>query len=331
MLSSTPRQPNVAARHDAISLSRNGYVWIPGGTFRMGSARFSPEEQPIHPVHIEGFWIGATPVTNRQYAVFVAATGYHTVAERPPDAERSSRAAANLVLGSLVFFPTTGPVDWGNVASWWAWTPGANWRHPRGPASSIDSLDDHPVVHVAWDDVTAYCAWADTDLPTEAEWERAARGGIDGATFVWGDDERPDGQHMANTWQGQFPWQNTAEDGFVLTSPVGSYPANGYDVFDMAGNVWEWTSDWWTAGHADAPDRPCCVPRTLGDGTRSVRGNGRLAPPAMPRKVVKGGSHLCAPSYCFHYRPAARQPQDIEAAMSHVGFRVVVRPRPDPG
>jgi formylglycine-generating enzyme required for sulfatase activity len=293
----------------------------------MGSDSFYPEERPVHTVRVGGFWIGATPVTNRQFATFVAATGHRTVAEQPPEAARYPGAPAeNLVPGSLVFFPTAGPVDTRNIANWWAWTPGATWRHPRGPASSIDGLDDHPVVHVAWDDVTAYCAWASADLPTEAEWEWAARGGLDGAAFAWGDDERPGGTFMANTWQGQFPWQNTAEDGFVLTSPVGSYPANGYDLFDMAGNVWEWTSDRWTGSHPQRQERACCVPRTPRGGARAATGNGQPEAHAMPRKVVKGGSHLCAPGYCFRYRPAARQPQDVDTGTSHVGFRVVVRP-----
>jgi sulfatase modifying factor 1 len=335
MAASTPQSYHVAMQHDPEIPSEDRddtHVWIPGGTFQMGSERFYPEERPIHRVHVEDFWIAATPVTNRQFAVFVAATGYRTVAERAPDpALYPGAPAANLVAGSLVFFPSAGPVDVRNLANWWAWTPGANWRQPRGPNSSLEYLEHHPVVHVALEDAHAYCAWAEADLPTEAEWEFAARGGHDGATFVWGEDECPDGQIMANTWQGQFPWQNTAEDGFILTSPVGSYPANSYGLFDMAGNVWEWTSDWWTASHPAAQERACCVPGNPRGGTRPASGNRRPTPRAIPRKVVKGGSHLCAPGYCFRYRPAARQPQDIDTGMSHVGFRVVVRPPLEPG
>jgi formylglycine-generating enzyme required for sulfatase activity len=300
-------------------------VWVPAGVFRMGSDRFYPEELPVREVQVDGFWIDRHPVTNRQFARFVAATGYVTVAERAPDpALYPGAPPENLVAGSMVFSPTAGPVDLANAAQWWAWTPGANWRHPRGPGSATNGVADHPVVQVALADVEAYCAWLGADLPTEAEWELAARGGLDGATFAWGNEERPDGRLMANTWQGHFPWQNTREDGYVYTSPVGSYPANGYGLLDMAGNVWEWTKDWYRSPMSTAGSTCCTAEHPLLDA-REASIDPRQAQFRIPRKVVKGGSHLCAPSYCFRYRPAARQPQDIDTGMSHLGFRCVVR------
>jgi sulfatase modifying factor 1 len=303
-------------------------VWIPGGTFRMGSVASYPEERPVREVRVSGFWIDRHPVTNEQFSRFVAATRYVTVAERPPDpALYPGAPQENLVAGSMVFVPTTGPVDLRDSTQWWAWTPGADWRHPRGPESSLDGLADHPVVHIALADAEAYCAWAGTALPTEAEWEYAARGGLDGAIFTWGNEERPDGRLMANTWQGHFPWQNTKEDGYVSTSPVGSFPANGYGLLDMAGNVWEWTADWYSATRPAEPRSACCVPANPRGGEREASINPHHSHFRIPRKVVKGGSHLCAPSYCFRYRPAARQPQDIDTGMSHIGFRTVVRPQ----
>jgi formylglycine-generating enzyme len=317
---------------------RPGMVWIPGGTFRMGSNDFYPEERPVREMRVEGFWIDRHPVTNEQFSRFVAATRHVTVAERAPDpALYPGAPPENLVAGSMVFSPTSGPVDLSNYANWWAWTPEANWRHPHGPASSIDDLSEHPVVQVALADVEAYCAWVGSTLPTEAEWEFAARGGLDGAVFTWGNEERPNGQPMANTWQGHFPWQNTVEDGYVFTSPVGSFPANGYGLLDMAGNVWEWTADWYAVVSGAARKSSCCAPQSpRGGGTPPSGGGGqggereasidpRLAHFRIPRRVTKGGSHLCAPSYCFRYRPASRQPQDIDTGASHVGFRCVVR------
>ncbi|MFN8591761.1 MAG: formylglycine-generating enzyme family protein [Thermomicrobiales bacterium] len=301
-------------------------VWIPGGTFQMGSRDFYLEECPVRTVHVDGFWIDRHPVTNEQFSRFVAATAYVTVAEHAPDPVLYPGAPAeSLAPGSMVFVGSPGPVDLGNLANWWAWVPGADWRHPRGPGSSLEGLAHHPVVHVACADVQAYCAWAGGDLPTEAEWEFAARGGLNGAVFTWGNDERPNGQIMANTWQGQFPWRNTGEDGFAFTSPVGSFPANGYGLLDMAGNVWEWTQDWYTVVPA-APDAYRCCP-----GGRQDPGTANASITRVPRKVIKGGSHLCAPNYCFRYRPAARQPQDVDTGTSHLGFRIVVRPRLDPG
>jgi formylglycine-generating enzyme required for sulfatase activity len=304
-------------------------VWIPGGAFRMGSDQFYPEERPVREVEVAGFWIDRHPVTNQQFARFVAATKYVTVAERAPDpALYPGAPPENLVAGSMVFVPTVGPIELNNAAQWWVWTPGADWRQPQGPQSSINDLEHHPVVHVALEDVEAYCAWAGAALPTEAEWEYAARGGRDQAIFTWGDDERPQGRFMANTWQGYFPWRNTKEDGYVYTSPVGTYPANGYGLVDMAGNVWEWTSDWFTVGPRTEPAPSCCMAPRREDDAREASVNPAMARFGIPRKVVKGGSHLCAPSYCFRYRPAARQPQDIDTGMSHLGFRCAIHPRP---
>ena len=226
--------------------------------------------------------------------------------------------------GSMVFVPTRGPVDLRHLSQWWRWKPGASWQHPLGPRSTLAKLADHPVVHVAHEDAAAYARWAGGALPTEAQWEYAARGGLDGQPFTWGDEARPGGQIMANTWDGpDFPWRSTGESGWLRTAPVGSFPANAYGLFDMAGNVWEWTQDWWTAQHPADAATSCCAPENPRGGDE--RGSLDPAQPqfAIPRKVVKGGSHLCADSYCQRYRPAARRPQQIDTGMSHVGFRCV--------
>ena len=297
-------------------------MWLPGGAFTMGSDRHYAEEAPAHTATVGGFWIDRYAVTNAQFSAFVEATGHVTVAEIAPDpALYPGAPPENLVPGSMVFTMTDGPVDLRNYANWWRWVPGADWRHPTGPDSSIEGMDDHPVVHVAWDDVAAYAAWAGRDLPTEAEWEYAARGGLDGAEFVWGDDDPQETEPVANTWQGPFPYRNTEVDGWTRTAPVGSYPPNGYGLFDMAGNVWEWTADWYGRGHA--VESSCCTPlRPTPEG--SLDANQPDVP--IPRKVVKGGSHLCTPQYCFRYRPAARQPQMVDTGMSHLGFRTIRRP-----
>jgi formylglycine-generating enzyme len=302
-------------------------TWIAGGTFQMGSDTFYPEERPSHAVTVDGFWIERCAVTNEEFARFVDATGYVTVAERAPRAEDFPGAPPeNLVAGSMVFQKRTGPVDLRNYANWWAWVPGASWRHPKGPDSSIDDLARHPVVHVAYEDAEAYAHWTDKDLPTEAEWEFAARGGLDGAIFAWGNDEFPDGKAMTNSWQGEFPWQNLLNDGYEGTSPVGSFPPNGYGLYDMAGNVWEWTSDWYEPRGSNPSVKSCCMgsvnPRVV---SPEKSYDPRQPQFRIPRKVVKGGSHLCAPNYCFRYRPAARQPQMIDTGMAHIGFRCVVR------
>lgn len=303
-------------------------IWIPGGAFRMGSNRHYVEEAPAHRVIVDGFWMDAAPVTNRQFAVFVEATGHVTMAERKPDPKDYPGALPHMQrAGSLVFNPTPHPVSLEDWSQWWSFKFGADWRHPLGPGSSIRGLDDHPVVHVAYPDALAYARWTGKSLPTEAQWEYAARGGLEGAEFAWGDELTPGGRHMANIWQGAFPFENTAEDGYERTSPVGSYPPNGYGLFDMIGNVWEWTCDWYEPKHPDEAPKACCTPRNPRGG-REERSYDPLQPSVrIPRKVLKGGSHLCAPSYCRRYRPAARHPEPIDTSTSHVGFRCVATER----
>jgi len=307
-------------------------TWIPGGTFRMGSADFYPEERPVHRVGVDGFWMDTRPVTVAEFRRFVKATGYVTVAQRPLDpADYPDADPALLVPGSLVFQPTDGPVDLRDYRNWWAYVPGADWRHPGGPGSDLRGRERHPVTHVAYEDAEAYAAWAGKELPTEAEWEYAARGGLDGAVYAWGDEFAPGGQMMANTWQGQFPWQNLLADGFEGTSPVGSFPANGYGLYDMTGNVWEWTCDYFTPRHAAPAAGGCCAPHN--PRVSSPPAGVMIAGPGshLPRKVIKGGSHLCAPSYCLRYRPAARQSETTDTATGHLGFRCVIRgPKQDP-
>jgi formylglycine-generating enzyme required for sulfatase activity len=296
-------------------------LWIPGGTFRMGSDHHYPEEAPARPVEASGFWMSRTTVTNAAFAGFVAETGYVTVAERPLDPDDFPGAPKeNLVPGAMVFTGTAGPVDLRHLSQWWTWTPGASWRHPEGPGSDVVDRADHPVVQVAHEDAAAYADWAGLDLPTEAQWERAARGGLDGATFTWGDEPEAPGERLAHYWHGDFPWR--AEAGYGTTAPVGSYPPNGYGLVDMAGNVWEWTDDWYVETRF-ADETSCCAPRDPRGGSA----DGSLDPHQpqfrIPRKVIKGGSFLCADSYCLRYRPAARRPQMIDTGMSHVGFRCV--------
>ncbi|WP_279630348.1 formylglycine-generating enzyme family protein [Microbacterium phyllosphaerae] len=290
---------------------------IDGGEFTMGSDHHYPEESPAHRVRVSGFWISPAAVTNREYAVFVRATGYRTVAERPLDpADFPGAPVENLQPGSMVFTGTPGPVDLRHLSQWWAWTPGANWRRPFGPGSSIGDAAEHPVVHIAYEDAQAYADWARLRLPTEAEWEFAARGGLDGAAYTWGDEPESAGDRRANYWHGDFPWR--AIRGYGSTAPVRSFEPNGYGLFDMAGNVWEWTSDWY---HDYDGEGGCCAPSNPRGGSReqSVEPSGQFD---VPRKTVKGGSFLCADSYCRRYRPAARRGQMIDTGMSHIGFRV---------
>jgi sulfatase modifying factor 1 len=303
-------------------------IHVPGGTFLMGSEAFYPEEAPVRRVRVNGLRIDATPVTNRQFARFVAETGYKTFAEIPPDPEAYPGMDPALAQpGSLVFNKTSGPVNMDDFAQWWQFAVGADWRHPTGPASSLDGLEDHPVVHIVHEDALAFARWAGKDLPTEAEWEYAARGGLDGVEFAWGDELNPGGRQLANTWQGRFPFANQKLDGWERTSPVCTYPPNGYGLFDMIGNVWEWTSDWFGEHKAKAKkDRGACctVENPRGGRERDSRDPCTPGIP-VPRKVLKGGSHLCAPNYCQRYRPAARYPQPVDTSTSHVGFRCVVR------
>jgi formylglycine-generating enzyme required for sulfatase activity len=287
---------------------RAGMAWIQGGTFLMGSEDFYPEERPVRRVEVDGFWIDERPVTVAEFRRFVKATGYVTVAERPLDpAQYPDADPEALVPGSLVFHRTRGPVDTRDYRNWWSYVPGASWRRPEGPASDTYTRARHPVTQVAFEDAETYAAWAGKALPTEAEWEYAARGGLEGATYAWGDEPFPGGRAMANTWQGEFPWQNLLADGYEGTSPVGAFPANGYGLFDMTGNVWEWTCDVFEGGGSPSP---CCAPDAGG---------------SIARKVIKGGSHLCAPSYCLRYRPAARQGEAVDTSTGHLGFRCLLR------
>jgi sulfatase modifying factor 1 len=304
----------VGVRHEAM-------VWIEGGSFRMGSDRFYPEEAPVREVRVEGFWIDAYAVTNAEFSKFVRKTGYVTIAERPLDpADYPGAKIENLVPGALVFHMTAGPVDLRDYSQWWAWVPGACWKHPRGAGSSIKAIPDHPVVHVAYEDAEAFARWSGKRLPTEAEWEFAARGGLDGEDFVWGSAMEPAGKPAANTWQGIFPWKSTSPTG-SHSAPVGQFPPNGYGLYDMAGNVWEWTSDWF-ASDRTAVQSPCC------SGDARERSYDPCQPEIrIPRKVLKGGSFLCSPSYCLRFRPAARSPQAIDTGMSHLGFRCVTTSR----
>jgi formylglycine-generating enzyme len=305
---------------------REDMVWIPGGTFRMGSNDHYPEEAPAHRVTVDGFWIDRTPLTNRQFKNFVKATGHMTFAEIPPDPKDYPGALPHMLYaGSLVFSPPQSVADLRDWSQWWSFMRKADWRHPYGPRSNINVLDDHPVVHVSFSDAAAYAQWAGKDLPTEAEWEFAARGGLDGAEFAWGDEFTPRGVHMANIWQGEFPRQNLNADGFERTSPVKAFPANGYGLHDMIGNVWEWTSDWYAPKHEADVAKACCIPENPRGG-REVESYDPCQPNIrIPRKVLKGGSHLCAPNYCRRYRPAARHAEPVDTSTSHVGFRCVVR------
>ena len=310
---------------DRVSTLRD-MVWVPGGTFQMGSEDFYPEERSVHRVAVDGFWMDEHPVTNAEFRRFVEATDYVTVAERPPDPKDYPGVdAALLVPGSLVFRIPPHRVSLSDHRAWWAYVPGANWRRPEGQPSTGNGREDHPVVHIAYEDAQAYASWAGKSLPTEAEWEFAARGGLDGASYVWGNEFSPNGRMMANTWQGEFPWQNLKSDGYEGTSPVNSFPANGYGLFDMAGNVWEWTSDFFRPRHGEEPVKPCCTPRNARVESHYPNLPAHLPDAHIPRRVVEGGSHLCAPNYCLRYRPAARQGEAVDTSTCHIGFRCIVR------
>jgi formylglycine-generating enzyme len=299
--------------------------WIPGGTFTMGSDHHYREEAPLHRETVEGFWIDRWPVTNALFRKFVEETGYVTQAEIPPDPAQYPGADPTLLVpASVVFVKPPARVDLRNHFNWWAYVPGADWRHPRGPGSSIEGMDEHPVVHVGFEDATSFARWAGKDLPTEAEWEFAARGGLESAEYAWGDKFEPDGKPMANTWQGEFPIENLLHDGYEGTSPVGSFPPNGWGLYDMIGNVWEWTTDWYSPGHDARGGASACCSGAGEKGARERSFDPSVALP-IPRKVMKGGSFLCAPNYCRRYRPAARMAQAIDTSTCHLGFRCVVR------
>jgi len=306
-----------------------GMTWIPGGSFMMGSddPMAWEEERPAHKVKVKGFWMDITEVTNAAFAEFVKATHYVTDAEKKPILEEIMAQVPpgtpppdpkDLVAGGLVFHATTTPVNTNDISQWWTWQPGADWQHPEGPGSSIVGREQHPVVMISWNDAQAYCKWAGKRLPTEAEWEFAARGGLDGKNFVWGDQAPTNDNVFANTWQGHFPDNNTKKDGFERTAPVKSFAANGYGLYDMAGNVWEWCNDWYDK----------LLFQTYEDGAVQDNPQGPAASrdpsmPYTPLRVQKGGSFLCHDSYCQRYRPSARQSSSPETGMSHVGFRCV--------
>jgi formylglycine-generating enzyme required for sulfatase activity len=301
-------------------------TWVPGGTFLMGSDRHYPEERPAHRVAVDGFWMDRVPVTNERFARFVAETGHVTFAEIAPDpADYPGALPHMLYAGSLVFVQPAARVDTQDFTRWWQYMREADWRHPYGPGSTIDGLERHPVVHVTFADAEAFARWDGKALPTEAEWEFAARGGLDGAAYAWGHEFLPGDRHLANTWQGEFPWQQLAHDGYERTSPVGAFPPNAYGLCDLIGNVWEWTTDWYVPKHPGEPTKACCIPRN----PRGPKLEDSYEPDQaarIPRKVLKGGSHLCAPNYCRRYRPAARYPEPVDTSTSHVGFRCIVRP-----
>jgi len=303
-------------------------IWMPGSTLRTGSDKHYPEEAPARRVSVNGFWIDRTPVTNRQFKEFVSAAGHGTLAEIPPGLKNYPGALPDMLYtGSLVLTPPGRPIDLKNWGQWWNFTKGADWRHPYGPKSNVNAPDSHSVVRVAYCDAFAHAKWAGKELQTEAEWEFAPRGGFDGAEFAWGDEFAPSGQPMANTWHGNFPHEKIYADGFERTSPVTVFPPNGYGVYDMIGNVWAWTTDWWSARHpADAP-KVCCVPENPRGGREEDSYDPCRPAIQIPRKVIKGGSHLCAPNYCRRYRPAARHTEPVDTSTSDLGFRCILRGR----
>lgn len=298
-------------------------IWIPSGTFLMGSDQHYAEEGPVHAEKIAGFWIDKYTVTNEQFARFVEETKYVTLAERSPRAEDYPGAKPEMLQpASVVFSKPKRRIDIGNHFNWWSYIAGADWRHPEGPQSSLEDRALHPVVHVGYEDAEAYAKWAGKEIPTEAEWEYAARGGLKHATYAWGESFTPNGRYMANTWQGEFPWQNLCIDGYEGTAPVGRFPANGYGLFDMIGNVWEWTTDWYSSRHPVV--RTCCGVGSA-KAAREQSFDPQLPSIKIPRRVIKGGSYLCAPNYCRRYRPAARMAQAIDTAACHLGFRLIIR------
>jgi formylglycine-generating enzyme len=300
----------------------DGMAWVPPGRFAMGSD-YEPfaDARPIHVVELDGFWMDKTPITNEQFGKFISETGYVTIAERKPDPNDIPGASpGDLVPGSVVFSPPSGPVSLDNVGAWWRYVPGACWKHPEGPESHLDGREKHPVVHVAWEDAAAFAKWTGKRLPTEAEWEYAARGGLTQKPYAWGDDFRPGGKIMANSWQGRFPYLNTKEDGWERTSPVGSFPPNGFGLYDMAGNVWQWCADWY---RPDAYEpSPSANPQGPSDSFDPEE-------PHIPKRVQRGGSFLCSDQYCSRYMPGGRGKGAVDTGTSHAGFRCVLSPKPD--
>lgn len=327
----TPRARAVAGSTGEIKtqpFSNEGMKWIPGGSFLMGAVDelAKPDEQPQHLVKLDGFWMDETEVTNAQFRKFVESTGYITTAEKDVDWEELKKqlpgntprpADSLLKASSLVFTPPSHPVGLHDASQWWTWKKGANWKHPQGPGSDITGKDDHPVVHISWDDAQAYCKWAGKRLPTEAEWEYAARGGQDAQLYPWGNEDVEQGKPKANTWQGSFPSANTNQDGFYKSSPVKTFAPNPYGLYDMAGNVWEWCSDWYDANHYSKQKNP--IPfNPLGP----ERSNDPMEP-GMPKKIIRGGSFMCHASYCRGYRLTSRMKASPDTGLEHTGFRAV--------
>jgi formylglycine-generating enzyme len=321
-------QPTVANVASPTSSHPQGMVWIPGGEFSMGSEdpRAQPtggpeamaDARPIHRVYVDGFWMDKTDVTNAQFARFVAATGYITVAERKPSATEFPNAKpSDLVPGSIVFTAPKRPVSLDDPYQWWRYVPGANWRHPTGPGSSIENRGNYPVVQIAYEDAEAYAKWVHGRLATEAEWEFAARGGLTGKTYVWGDDLRPANQWMANTHQGHFPDQDAANDGYAGISPVAKYPANAYGLFDMAGDVWQWVADWYRA------DYYATIDHTVARNPQGPASSFDSAEPGVAKRVQRGGSFLCTEAYCTRYMVGTRGKGEVKSASNHIGFRCV--------
>jgi formylglycine-generating enzyme len=314
----SPATIAVPARSSDSAEPPEGMVWIPGGRFWMGTNHME-DAQPVHPVEVKGFWMDRTDVTNQEFAKFVKATGYVTIAERPLDPQEFPRLAPDeLSPGSVVFTPPPGPVSLEHPLAWWSFVRGANWRQPDGPESNLRGKETYPVVQIAWPDAVAYAKWADKRLPTEAEWEFAARGGRDRQDYPWGNELTPNGKWMANTFQGTFPYQNTAQDGHAGVAPVASYPANDYGLFDMSGNVWQWVRDWYR------PDYYAQLPTK--DVTVDPQGPPDSYDPqeiGVQKRVQKGGSFLCTDQYCSRYMPGARGKGDPETATNHLGFRCV--------
>lgn len=303
-----------------------GMLWISGGTFQMGSDRHYPEEAPAHHATVDSFWMDTTLVTNLEFRHFVNATGYVTVCEVPPvESQYPGALPELLVAASVVFVPPPGQVGLEDPYQWWQFIAGANWRQPQGPGSTVQGKDNHPVVHIAWPDAEAYAAWSGKEIATEAEWEFAARGGLDGAEYAWGANFTPDGVHQANTWQGKFPSENLEEDGFAGTSPVASFPSNGYGLHDMIGNVWEWTKSSYAQHYLATEVNPCCGSVSRSRDPQQQGSSSDEPVIGIARHVMKGGSHLCAPNYCQRYRPAARMAQNTDTSTSHLGFRCIVR------
>lgn len=328
---------NLSSHKIIIGDGKNGpknMVWIPGGEFTMGSDSYlaRSNEKPAHKVIIAGFWMDRTDVTNAQFAAFIRATGYVTTAERKPEWETlkvqvppgtSRPDDSKLVPGAMVFIGTTHAVPLNDWSKWWAYVPGANWQHPQGPESNIIGKEDHPVVQVSYEDAQAYAKWVGKRLPTEAEWEFAARGGLEEANYVWGDEFKPRGQTMANTFAGQqFPVVEPRYKAMIATTKVASYPANGYQLYDMAGNVWQWVADWYRSDAFLKAAQNAILINPQGP-QNSFDPDDSIAPSNAPKRVIRGGSFLCDENYCMSYRPSARRGVDPYNPMSHIGFRLV--------